>query len=98
MAEERMRGLRIPLGIGAYVRAPASSEQRGAMRISSALVAIAVCLPAVALAQPRWTFCIGASKSGADVWITGVFAADRDRKQLENTFRVMLERTGAHPD
>jgi hypothetical protein len=65
------------------------------MRISIALVAIAVCVPALALAQPRWTFCIAASKSGADVWITDVFAAERDREQLENAFRAMLERTGA---
>ena len=46
------------------------------MRVSIALVAIAVCLPASALAQPRWTFCVAASKSGADVWITNVFAAE----------------------
>ena len=37
------------------------------MRVSIALVAIAVGLPASALAQPRWTFCVAASKSGADV-------------------------------
>ena len=49
------------------------------MRISIALVAIVVSLPAVALAQPRWTFCVASSKSGADVWITEVFAAERDR-------------------
>jgi hypothetical protein len=68
------------------------------MRISIALVAIAVCVPALAGAQPRWTFCIAASKSGADVWITDVFAAERDREQLESAFRAMLERTGARPD
>ncbi|MGH6797932.1 MAG: hypothetical protein ACREDI_06065 [Roseiarcus sp.] len=65
------------------------------MRRSIALAAIAVCLPAVALAQPRWTFCVAASKGGADVWITGVFAAARDRVELESAFRAMLERTGA---
>ena len=54
------------------------------MRHSMALVAIAVCLPALARAQPRWTFCVAASKSGADVWITDVFAAERDREQLES--------------
>ncbi len=49
------------------------------MRISIALAAIVVSLPAVALAQPRWTFCVASSKSGADVWITEVFVAERDR-------------------
>jgi hypothetical protein len=65
---------------------------------SMALAAIAICLPAVALAQPRWTFCVAASKSGADVWITDVFAAERDREQLESAFKAMLERAGAHAD
>ena len=65
------------------------------MRRSIALVAIAVGLPAAALAQPRWTFCVASSKSGADVWITDVFAAERDREQLESAFKAMLARTGA---
>ena len=65
------------------------------MRVSVALVAIAVCLPASALAQPRWTFCVAVSKSGADVWITNVFAASHDREQLESAFRAMLARVGA---
>ncbi len=64
------------------------------MRRSIALAAF-VCLPAAALAQPRWTFCVAASKSGADVWITGVFAASRDREQLESAFRAVLARGGA---
>jgi hypothetical protein len=65
------------------------------MRISIALIAIVVSLPAVALAQPRWTFCVASSKSGADVWITEVFAAERDRVELENAFKAMLGRSGA---
>ncbi len=65
------------------------------MRQSMALVAIAVCLPALARAQPRWTFCVAASKSGADVWITDVFAAERDREQLESAFKALLGRMGA---
>jgi hypothetical protein len=68
------------------------------MRIFIALVAIVVSLPAVALAQPRWTFCVAASKSGADVWITDVFAASHDREQLESAFKAMLERSGARAD
>jgi hypothetical protein len=63
------------------------------LRRSIALVAVAICLPAVALAQPRWTFCVASSKSG-DVWITDVFAAERDREQLESAFKAMLERKG----
>ena len=68
------------------------------MRRSIALVALAVCLPALANAQPRWTFCVAASKSGADVWITDVFAAERDRVELESAFKAMLERSGARAD
>jgi hypothetical protein len=65
------------------------------MRISIALTAIVMSLPAVALAQPRWTFCIASSKSGADVWITEVFAAERDRVELESAFEAVLWRSGA---
>jgi hypothetical protein len=65
------------------------------MRRSIALVAVVVSLPAVALAQPRWTFCVASSKGGADVWITDVFASARDRERLESAFKAMLERMGA---
>jgi hypothetical protein len=65
------------------------------MRIWMALVAIIVSLPAVALAQPRWTFCVASSKTGADVWITEVFVAGRDRAELESAFKAMLGRNGA---
>ena len=64
------------------------------MRISIALAAIIVSSAVLALAQPRWTFCIAASKSGADVWITEVFAAERDRDQLESAFKTMVVRMG----
>jgi hypothetical protein len=64
-----------------------------------ALVLIAAGGPALASAQPRWTFCVAASASGADVWITDVFVAERDRQQLEGAFRATLERLGAaRPD
>jgi hypothetical protein len=65
------------------------------MRRSIALIGIAVALPALAEAQPRWTFCVAASQNGADVWISDVFAAERDREQLEGAFRSTLERLGA---
>jgi hypothetical protein len=64
------------------------------MRRSIGLAAIAVCVPAAALGQPRWTFCIASSKTGADVWISDVFFAERDRVELESAFKAMLERTG----
>jgi hypothetical protein len=65
------------------------------MRISTALAAIVISLPAAAFAQTRWTFCVASSKSGADVWITDVFSAERDRVALESAFKAMLEHTGA---
>ena len=71
------------------------------MRGFAACCAIAVCLPAAALAQPRprWTFCVAASKSGADVWISDVFLAERNRLEYESAFKAMLERKGAaRPD
>jgi len=68
------------------------------MRRSIALVAVALALPALATATPRWTFCVGASKSGADVWITDVFATERDRVELEGAFKATIERSGARID
>jgi hypothetical protein len=68
------------------------------MRGVAACCAVALSLPQLAAAQPRWTFCVAASKSGADVWITDVFAAERDREQLESAFKAMLERAGARAD
>ena len=65
------------------------------MRLAIGLLAIAAFVPAMAHAQPRWTFCVASSKSGADVWITDVFAAERSRVELESAFRVILERSGA---
>jgi hypothetical protein len=68
------------------------------MRRSTALVAIAVCLPAVANPAPRWTFCVASSKNGADVWITSVFLAEQARERLESAFKAMVERSGAGAD
>ncbi len=69
------------------------------MRGWIALIAIVLSLPASAGAAPRWTFCVAASKTGKDVWITEVFAAGRDRQRLEDIFESMLERAGAaRPD
>ena len=49
-------------------------------------------------AAPRWTFCVAASKSGDEVWITGVFAAERGRDELEGLFKALVERAGASAD
>jgi hypothetical protein len=68
------------------------------MRRSIALAAAVACAPALAAATPRWTFCVAASHSGADVWISNVFLAERDRAQLENAFKAMIERSGARAD
>jgi len=65
------------------------------MRGFVACCAIALGLPALAGTQPRWTFCVASSRSGADVWITGVFAAAHDREQLESAFKTLLGRSGA---
>ena len=64
------------------------------MRRAIGLLAIAAFVPMMARAQPRWTFCVASSKSGADVWITDVFAAERDREHLESAFRTTVERMG----
>ncbi|MGC2784228.1 MAG: hypothetical protein WA397_10450 [Roseiarcus sp.] len=65
------------------------------MRGAIGLLASAIFVPAMAHAQPRWTFCVASSKSGADVWITDVFAAERSRVELESAFKAILERSGA---
>ena len=52
------------------------------------------CLPVLARAAPRWTFCVASSKSGADVWITDVFAAE-GIGSTRNAFKAILERSGA---
>jgi len=65
------------------------------MRRAIALLAIALIAPASALGAPRWTFCVASSKGGSEVWITGVFAAERDRERLEGEFRNVVERLSA---
>ena len=64
------------------------------MRRAAAL-AIALCLPAAALAAPRWTFCVAAADGGAEVWISDVFAAQGSRERLEGAFKSVVERMGA---
>ena len=69
------------------------------MRGVAVCLAIACSHPQPISAAPRWNFCVASSKGGADVWITGVFAAVRDRAELESAFRAAVERLGAaNPD
>ena len=60
-------------------------------------IALAVMLCSVASAHgapQRWTFCVAASQSGSDVWISEVFPAEGDRERFEAAFKSALERTG----
>ena len=51
-----------------------------------------VCAPA----RAGWTFCVAESASGGkDIWITGVFPANRERTRLESDFRAQLRAHGA---
>src|SRR5271157_403291 len=65
------------------------------MRRSVALAAIALSLPALAHAAPRWTFCVASADDGVEVWISDVFAADGNRERLEGAFRNAVARLGA---
>ena len=65
------------------------------MRLRAAFAAIVLALPAAAHAAPRWTFCVAAAGSGPDVWISDVFAVERDREKLEGAFKTAVERLGA---
>ena len=65
------------------------------MRRVVALAAV-LCSAAPAHAAPqRWTFCVAASRDGADVWISDVFAADGARERYETAFRTALAKLGA---
>jgi len=65
------------------------------MRRRAAFAAIVFSLPAAAHAAPRWTFCVAAAQGGSDVWISDVFAAERDREKLEGAFKSAVEKLGA---
>jgi hypothetical protein len=65
------------------------------VRREIALLAIALIAPSSAFSAPRWTFCVASSKGGNEVWMTGVFAAERDRERLEGEFRNVVERLSA---
>ncbi len=64
------------------------------MRLAAAL-AVALCLPGLAQAEPRWTFCVAAASGGTQVWISEVFAAETGRERLEGAFKGAVGRLGA---
>jgi hypothetical protein len=65
------------------------------MRAFAAPLLPALLLIAVpAHATPGWTFCVAESARGKDIWITGVFAALRDREQLEADLKAYLKGRG----
>ena len=45
-------------------------------------------------ASAGWTFCVAESGGGKDIWITSVFAASREREQLEADFKTILKHRG----
>ena len=59
-----------------------------------ACAALSLVAAPAAAASELWTFCV-ASARGDVVWITDVFAAPRDRVQLERDVKAYLARQGA---
>jgi hypothetical protein len=62
------------------------------------MIALAASLCSVAQAQAtpqHWTFCVAATGSGSDVWISEVFRAEGKRESIETAFKSALEKLGA---
>jgi hypothetical protein len=51
-------------------------------------------LAAPVAACAGWTFCIAEASPRGEIWITGVFAATRERERLEGDFRAYLKSRG----
>jgi hypothetical protein len=65
------------------------------MRFTATRIVVALLLGAApARASAGWTFCVAASPGGRDVWITDVFAAERDRERLEANLKGYLKTQG----
>ena len=65
------------------------------MRVFAALVLfVAVVSSSPTLASTGWTFCVGESNGGKDIWMTSVFNATRERERLEIDFRSYLKGRG----
>ena len=65
------------------------------MRRLFALAVVASGLAPPADAAARWTFCVAASASGSDVWISEVFAAEGAREAFEAAFQAVVAKLGA---
>ena len=57
-----------------------------------AAFAVMALTPAAASAAEAWTFCVAASKGGADVYISDVFPAEGARERFEAAFRNAVQR------
>ena len=64
------------------------------MRASVARILAISMIAAPAHASSGWTFCVAESGGGRDIWITGVFAAVRDRERLEADLKAYLKGRG----
>jgi len=62
-------------------------------RLARVLIGLSV-VAAPAPARAGWTFCVAESSAGREVWITGVFAATRERERLEGDFLKLLKSRG----
>jgi len=66
------------------------------MRLTATGILLAALVGAApAKAGDAWTFCVAAAPGGKDVWITDVFAANRDRERLEADLKAFLRTQGA---
>ncbi|HTR12265.1 MAG TPA: hypothetical protein VMI72_03170 [Roseiarcus sp.] len=61
-------------------------------RLAAAFAATMAFMPAAAEAAEAWTFCVAASRSGADVYISDVFPAEGNRERFEAAFNSAVER------
>jgi len=65
------------------------------MRFAATRIVVGLLLAAAPLpASAGWTFCVAAAPGDKDVWITDVFAANRDRERLETDLKVYLKAAG----
>jgi hypothetical protein len=72
-----------------------SEPEPAALRSTAKRILLALLIGAApAPASAGWTFCVAAAPDGKDVWITDVFAAERDRERLEVDMKGFLKGQG----
>lgn len=59
-----------------------------------ALAVVLAGLAGPAGAAPGWTFCVAAANGGADVWLSGVFAADGAHAGSAGAFKAAIDKLG----